>query len=151
MTTIASICNRSVAFTTRETTVAAAAQLMRHGHVGSLVVVDRMNGGKRMPIGIVTDRDIVVEVIATGLDPAVITVGDIMAQEIVVGRESDSVLETLEIMRFKGVRRLPTVGPDGQLIGIVTVDDLLEVLAEELSELAKIVAHEQSREATARK
>jgi CBS domain-containing protein len=151
MTTIASICNRSVAFTTRETTVAAAAKLMRHGHVGSLVVVDRMNGGKRMPIGIVTDRDIVVEVIATGLDPAVITVGDIMAQEIVVGRESDSVLETLEIMRFKGVRRLPTVGPDGQLIGIVTVDDLLEVLAEELSELAKIVAHEQSREATARK
>jgi CBS domain-containing protein len=151
MTTIASICNRSVAFTTRETTVAAAARLMRHGHVGSLVVVDRMNGGKRMPIGIVTDRDIVVEVIATGLDPAVITVGDIMAQEIVVGRESDSVLETLEIMRFKGVRRLPTVGPDGQLIGIVTVDDLLEVLAEELSELAKIVAHEQSREATARK
>jgi CBS domain-containing protein len=114
-------------------------------------VVDRMNGGKRMPIGIVTDRDIVVEVIATGLDPAVITVGDIMAQEIVVGRESDSVLETLEIMRFKGVRRLPTVGPDGQLIGIVTVDDLLEVLAEELSELAKIVAHEQSREATTRK
>jgi CBS domain-containing protein len=151
MTTIASICNRSVAFTTRETTVAAAAQLMRHGHVGSLVVVDRMNGGKRMPIGIVTDRDIVVEVIATGLDPAVITVGDIMAQEIVVGRESDSVLETLEIMRFKGVRRLPTVGPDGQLIGIVTVDDLIEVLAEELSELAKIVAHEQSREAAARK
>jgi CBS domain-containing protein len=151
MTTIASICNRSVAFTTRETTVAAAADLMRHGHVGSLVVVDRMNGGKRMPIGIVTDRDIVVEVIATGLDPAVITVGDIMAQELVVGRESDSVLETLEIMRFKGVRRLPTVGPDGQLIGIVTVDDLLEVLAEELSELAKIVAHEQSREATTRK
>ena len=151
MTTIASICNRSVAFTTRETTVAAAAKLMRHGHVGSLVVVDRMNGGKRMPIGIVTDRDIVVEVMATGLDPAVITVGDIMAQELVVGRESDSVLETLEIMRFKGVRRLPTVGPDGQLIGIVTVDDLLEILAEELSELAKIVAHEQSREAVARK
>ena len=151
MTTIASILNRSVAFTTRETTVAAAADLMRHGHVGSLVVVDRMNGGKRMPIGIVTDRDIVVEVIATGLDPAVITVGDIMAQELVVGRESDSVLETLEIMRFKGVRRLPTVGRDGQLIGIVTVDDLLEVIAEELGELAKIVAHEQSREAAARK
>ena len=151
MTTIASICNRSVGFTTRETTVAAAAKLMRHGHIGSLVVVDRMNGGKRMPIGIVTDRDIVVEVIATGLDPAVITVGDIMAQELVVGRESDSVLETLEIMRFKGVRRLPTVGLDGQLIGIVTVDDLLEILAEELSELAKIVAHEQSHEAVARK
>jgi len=124
---------------------------MRHGHVGSLVVVDQMNGGKRLPVGIVTDRDIVVEVVATGLDPAVITVGDIMESELVVGRESDSVLETLEVMRFKGVRRLPTVDADGQLIGIVTVDDLLEVLSEELSELAKIVAREQSREATGRK
>ena len=151
MATIASICNRDVAFTTRETTVAAAAKLMRHGHVGSLVVIEQMNGGKRMPVGIITDRDIVVEVIATSLDPAVITVGDIMAQELVVGRERDSVLETLEIMRFKGVRRLPTIGPDGQLVGIVTVDDLIEVLAEELGELAKIVAREQSREAAVRR
>ena len=151
MTTIASICNRSVAFTTRETTVAAAAKLMRHGHIGSLVVVEQMNGGKRIPAGIVTDRDIVVEVIATGLDPAVITVGDIMEPELVVGRESDSVLETLEIMRFKGVRRLPTVDREGQLVGIVTVDDLLEILAAELNELATIVAREQSHEATARK
>jgi len=151
MTTIAGVCNRSVAFTTRETTVAAASKLMRHGHVGSLVVVDSMNGGKRVPVGIVTDRDIVVEVIATGLDPAVLTVGDIMESELVVGRETDSVLETLDTMRFKGVRRLPTVDADGQLVGIVTVDDLLEILAEELSELAQIVAREQSHEATARK
>jgi len=151
MTTIASICNRAVAFTTREATIAAAAKLMRHGHVGSLVVVEQMNGGKRIPVGMVTDRDIIVEVIATGLDPATITVGDIMAREIVVGRESDSVLETLEIMRFKGVRRLPTVDGDGQLVGIVTVDDLLEILAEELNELAKIVAREQSNESAGRR
>ena len=151
MTTIASICNRSVAFTTRETTVVAAAKLMRHGHIGSLVVVEQTNGGRRIPVGIVTDRDIVVEVIATGLDPAVITVGDIMEPELVVGRESDSVLETLEIMRFKGVRRLPTVDGDGQLVGIVTVDDLLEILAEELNELAKIVAREQSNESAGRR
>lgn len=151
MTTIASICNRAVAFTTREATIAAAAKLMRHGHVGSLVVVEQMNGGKRIPVGMVTDRDMIVEVIATGLDPATITVGDIMAREIVVGRESDSVLETLEIMRFKGVRRLPTVDGDGQLVGIVTVDDLLEILAEELNELAKIVAREQSNESAGRR
>ena len=151
MTTIASICNRAVAFTTREATIAAAAKLMRHGHVGSLVVVEQMNGGKRIPVGMVTDRDIIVEVVATGLDPATITVGDIMAREIVVGRESDSVLETLEIMRFKGVRRLPTVDGDGQLVGIVTVDDLLEILAEELNELAKIVAREQSNESAGRR
>jgi CBS domain-containing protein len=151
MTTITSICNRAVAFTTRETTVAVAAKLMRHGHVGSLVIVEQMNGGKRIPVGMVTDRDIVVEVVATGLDPAAITVGDIMAWEIVVGRESDSVLETLEIMRFKGVRRLPTVDGEGQLIGIVTVDDLLEILAEEMNELSSIVSREQSNEAAARR
>ena len=151
MMTIASVCNRDVAFTTRETPVAAAAKLMRHGHVGSLVVVDQMNGGKRIPVGIVTDRDIIVEVIATGLDPAVITVGDIMERELVVGRESNSVIEILEIMRFKGVRRLPTVDGEGQLTGIVTVDDLLEILAEELGELARVVAREQSHESAARK
>lgn len=151
MTTIASICNRAVAFTTRDTPIAAAAKLMRQGHIGSLVIVEQMNGGKRIPVGIVTDRDIVVEVIATGLDPAVITVGDVMERELVVGRESDSVLQTLEIMRFKGVRRLPTVDGEGQLVGIVTVDDILEVLSEELSELSRIVAREQAREASARK
>ena len=151
MNTIGSICNRSVAFTTAETTVAAAAKLMRHGHVGSLVVVEQMNGGRRVPAGIVTDRDIIVEVIATGLDPAVITVGDIMSGDLVMGRETDTVLETLEAMRFKGVRRLPTVDRDGQLVGIVTVDDLLEALAEQLNELARIVAREQSREVSSRK
>jgi CBS domain-containing protein len=151
VTAIASVCNRAVAFVTRDATVAAAARLMRHGHVGSLVVVESMDCGKRNPVGIVTDRDIVVEVIATGLDPAVITLGDIMTQELVVGRESDSVLETLETMRFKGVRRLPTVDRDGQLVGIVTVDDLLEVLAEELNDLTRIVAREQTHEAAARK
>lgn len=151
MNTIASICNRSVAFTTPDTTVAAASKLMRHGHVGSLIVVEQLNGGRRVPVGIVTDRDIIVEVVATGLDPGVITVGDIMSRDLVVGRESDTVLETLEVMRFKGVRRLPTVDGDGQLVGIVTVDDLLEALAEQLSELARIVAREQSREIAARK
>jgi CBS domain-containing protein len=124
---------------------------MRHGHVGSLVVVEQLNGGRRVPVGIVTDRDVIVEVVATGLDPGVITVGDIMSRDLVVGRESDTVLETLEVMRFRGVRRLPTVDRDGQLVGIVTVDDLLEALAEQLSELARIVAREQSREAAARK
>ena len=151
MNEIASICNRSVAFTARETTVAAAAKLMRHGHVGSLVVVDQRDDGRRVPVGIVTDRDVVVEVIATGLDPAVITVGDIMESGLVVGRETDTIPETLEVMRSKGVRRLPTVDGDGQLVGIVTVDDLLEVLAGELNELARIVAREQSHEVSTRK
>jgi CBS domain-containing protein len=150
-TSIGEICSREVVFTTRETTVAAAAKLMRHHHVGSLVVVEQLNGGKRLPVGIVTDRDIVVELTAMDLDPAVITVGDIMGEPLVTARESEGLLETMEIMRYKGVRRLPIVGADGQLIGIVTIDDLLEVLAEQLTELAKVVAREQARESAARR
>jgi CBS domain-containing protein len=102
-------------------------------------------------VGIVTDRDAVVEVMATGLDPNTITVGDIMVQDLVTARESEGVLETMQIMRYKGVRRLPIVGKSGELIGIVSIDDLLEVLAEELSELAKIIAREQARETTTRR
>jgi CBS domain-containing protein len=149
--TIGEICTRETVITTRETTVAAAARLMRQHHVGTLVVVDQVNGGKHVPVGIVTDRDAVVEVMATGLDPNAITVGDIMDQELVTARESEGVLETMQIMRYKGVRRLPIVGKAGELIGIVSIDDLLEVLAEEFSELAKIFAREQTRETTTRR
>lgn len=149
--TIGEICTRVTVFATRETTVADAAKLMRQHHVGSLVVVEDINAGKRVPVGIVTDRDAVVEVMATGLDPNTITVGDIMDQELVTARESEGVLETMQIMRYKGVRRLPIVGKSGELIGIVSIDDLLEVMAEELSELAKIVAREQARETATRR
>jgi CBS domain-containing protein len=149
--TIGEICTRVTVFTRRDTTVADAAKLMRQHHVGSLVVVEDVNGGRRVPVGIVTDRDAVVEVMATGLDPNTITVGDIMVQDLVTARESEGVLETMQIMRYKGVRRLPIVGKSGELIGIVSIDDLLEVLAEELSELAKVVAREQARETTTRR
>lgn len=148
---IGEICTRETVFTTRDTTVATAARLMRHHHVGTLVVVEEMNGGRRVPVGIVTDRDVVVEVMATGLDPNAITVGDIMGQELVTARESEGVLETMQIMRYKGVRRLPIVDKDGQLVGIVSFDDLLEVLAEQFGELAKIVAREQARETSGRR
>ena len=149
--TIGEICTRETVIATREMTVAAAAQLMRQHHVGTLVVVEQVNGAKRVPVGIVTDRDAVVEVMATGLDPNAITVGDIMDQELVTARENEGVLETMQIMRYKGVRRLPIVGKAGELIGIVSIDDLLEVLAEEFSELAKIFAREQARETTTRR
>jgi CBS domain-containing protein len=149
--TIGDICTRVTVFTTRETTVAEAAKLMRQHHVGTLVVVEDVNGGKRVPVGIVTDRDAVVEVMATGLDPNAITVGDIMVQDLVTARETEGVLETMQIMRYKGVRRLPIVGKSGELIGIVSIDDLLEVLAEEISELAKVISREQARETTTRR
>ena len=147
---IGDICNREVVYVNRDVTVHAASKLMRHYHVGSLVVVDEAEG-KRVPVGIVTDRDIVVEIDAMDLDAKVITVGDIMNQELALVPESQGVLETLEVMRAKGVRRMPIVDSDSRLVGIVSIDDLLEVLAEELTDIAHIVSRGQTRERQARR
>lgn len=151
MTTIGELCNREVVVVTRDTPVTEAARLMRQHHVGTVVIVEQANGNRRLPLGIVTDRDIVVEIVATELDPRTLTVGDITVRELVTARESEGLLETMEIMRYKGVRRLPIVDDEGRLVGIVAIDDLLEVLAEELMELTKVVVREQAHEAQTRR
>ncbi len=147
---IGDICNREVVYVNRDVTVNAACKLMRHYHVGSLVVVDDVNA-QRVPVGILTDRDVVVEIDAMDLDAKVFTAGDIMSSALVTLQESHGVLETIEIMRFKGVRRMPVVNAEGRLVGIVTIDDLLAVLAEELTDIARIVSREQSHEQQARR
>lgn len=147
---IGEICNREVVFATRDTSILEAAQLMRRHHVGDLVVVDEKNG-KRIPVGIVTDRDIVIEVIAKEADINSLTAGDIMGPELVMAREAEGVFETIQLMRLKGVRRMPVVDSQGGLVGIVSVDDLVELLAEEMNELAKLISREQVREAKNRK
>ena len=142
---IGQICNRKVVYVNRDVTVHAACKLMRHYHVGSLVVVDEQDG-KRVPTGILTDRDVVVEIDAMDLDAKVITAGDIMSQELITVPESHGVFETIELMRFKGVRRVPVVDGENNLIGVLTIDDLLEVLGAELTDIARIVAREKSNE-----
>ena len=143
--TIGQICNREVVCAARDTTVQAAAKLMRHHHVGTVVVVDDTEEG-RVPVGIVTDRDIVVEVCAVDLNQNVITVDDIMAPELVTVGEDEGLLETVEIMRDKGVRRLPVIDKDGHLAGIVSVDDMLGALTEQMAEMARILGREREHE-----
>ena len=145
MTTIGSICEHDVICTNSETTVQGAAKLMRKHHVVTLVIVDAATG-RRIPKGIVTDRDIVVEVAALDLDPNVITVGDIATPELITVREGEGVLETVELMRLKGVRRLPVVGEGGELTGIISVDDLLETMCEQMSEMARSLGRERGHE-----
>ena len=151
MTTVGEICMRDPVIATRETTVAVAAKLMREDHVGSIIVVDRTDNGLRLPLGIVTDRDLVVEVIAVGLDPETITVGDIMAPELSTIVASKDTSAAVRLMRVKGVRRLPVVNDAGRLLGIVSFDDLIQVFADDLLELARTPGLEQSREARQRK
>lgn len=147
---VGEICNREVVVAERNLSVREAAQLMRTHHVGDLVVVEVMDGRKR-PVGIVTDRDVVVEVVAPGVNPEALTVADIMGPEVATVRESEGVYEALRYMRDKGVRRMPVVDRDGGLAGIITLDDLLSLLAEEMTELAKLVSHERQREAAVRR
>lgn len=146
---IGELCNRDVVCSSRASTIREAAFLMREYHVGDLVVVKE--NGKRHPVGIVTDRDIAISIVALGLDPDVMTVGDIMGGELVTLREDQGVLESIRQMRLKGVRRLPIVDEDGVLVGIVTVDDLIALLANELSDLSKVISYEQMIEVQTRK
>lgn len=146
---ISEFCNREVVFATREMTLPEAAQLMRKHHVGDLVVVDDVDG-KRVPTGIVTDRDMVIEVIAKSLDFDKFSVGDIMSPQLVSVQEKEGVFETIRLMRAKGIRRIPVINQQGGLAGIVSADDMLDLLAEEMAELAKVAPREQQREAKTR-
>ena len=146
---IGEICTVQTICCTRDETVQGAALLMRKHHVGDLVVIDQPDG-ERVPIGIITDRDIVVSVIALGLDPASLLVGDIMSDDLLTATEDHDVYETIERMRLRSIRRVPVVNAAGGLTGIVSADDLLEFLAEEMAELSRISPHQQAHEKRAR-
>jgi CBS domain-containing protein len=147
---IGEICSRDVVLTRRDTSVREAARLMREYHVGALVVVDETGEGRR-PVGVLTDRDIVVGIVAKGLDADELRVDEVMAPQVITATERAGVAETMELMRAKGVRRVPVVDARGMLVGIVTADDFVDLLAEEMSALARMIAREQHREAADRK
>ena len=143
---IGDVCMRDVVIAGRNTTVQDAAKLMAQHHVGNLVVVEE-TGGRTVPVGIITDRDIVRNVMAEDLDPAVFTLGDLVARELVTAPEDQGVFECIQDMRIHGIRRMPVVDRHGGLVGIISLDDLIQLLAEEMSELAKLISREQAHEA----
>lgn len=142
---ILDICKKNVITIEKDASLAEAAKLMRQHHVGDVVVVEKKNS-KLFPIGIVTDRDLVIEVVATELEPSVITVGDIMLQSLIVVNDDADLLQASKLMASKGVRRLPVVNKSGELVGIVTLDDLLELTANIFLSLAKSLSKEQKNE-----
>lgn len=143
--TISELCNREVIIIQHDETVLEAAKLMRRHHVGNVVVVDESNGS-RIPVGIVTDRDIVVEIVSPGLDPNVITVGDIMTPDFFTAKKNMELFEAIQFMRSKSIRRLPVVNEAGELIGMLTLDDVLELLSEEMLNISKLVRYQQKKE-----
>ncbi len=148
--TTGEICTRSVTIAFKQTPLNGAARLMRENHVGCLVVVDEV-GGKQIVVGVLTDRDIVTAVVASDLDPSTLQVEDVMSTDLVTAREDDSLIDLMHSMRRKGVRRIPVVGEQDELIGVVTLDDVLDILAQELGLLVGAIDSEGQRERQIRK
>jgi CBS domain-containing protein len=146
---VSDFSNPFVATVSRATPLTDAARLMREQHVGSLVVVDETGKG-RVPVGILTDRDIVVAVVAREVDPRALTAGDVMSNDLATVRPTDSAVDALQLMRRRGVRRVPVVAENGTLAGIVTIDDLLAAVAEQLADVVRAISAEQARETRAR-
>src|SRR5262249_13167442 len=142
------LCNREVTLAYENERIDEIARRMRARHVGSVIVVPRDKGSA--PIGVLTDRDIVVEVLAAGLDYRNVTVGEVMSREPATVREDDDVVDALRIMRTRGVRRLPVVAASGALAGIVAIDDLLEFFAGQVDDVVRAIGREQTQEAQVR-
>ncbi|MEK6551583.1 MAG: CBS domain-containing protein [Pseudomonadota bacterium] len=142
---VGTACNREVVVVERNASVSQAARLMRDFHVGDLVVVETQDG-RRRPVGILTDRDIVVGVLARDVDAASVAVQDVMGGELITATEDESLPDVVKRMRAAGVRRLPVVDREGTLVGILTVDDLLDLLSETLNDLTRLVTRELTRE-----
>jgi CBS domain-containing protein len=125
------ICTKPVVTASAQMTVDQAARAMRSKNVGALVVV---NAGR--PVGMLTDRDVAVEVVAKGMDPDTVRVGDVMGKKPVTIREELGILDAAKIFAKTGVRRLPVVTKSGVLVGIIAVDDLIMLLGNEMGHVA---------------
>ncbi len=143
---VGTICKRDVIGVAPETSIAEAARLMRAHHIGDVLVLQQDDGGRRIPVGIVTDRDIVVEVVAAELDPRILKVSDLVTRQLVTAEEHELCEDCVRVMAMNGVRRMPVVDASGALVGVVSIDDLLPYFAAPLAQLSELAARGRKRE-----
>jgi CBS domain-containing protein len=148
---VRTVCQRAVVTVRRSEEVTRAAQLMREKHVGYLVVVepDAVSGFAH-PVGVLTDRDIVVGVLAVEVDPKAVRVGDVMSADPVTVLESEALEVALRKMRESGVRRLPVVNGRRELVGILATDDVLKVIAGDSQDIVGAIRKERQIEGAQR-
>jgi CBS domain-containing protein len=137
---LAKVCTKPVVTASATTTVEEAARAMRVKNVGAVVVV---NAGR--PVGMLTDRDIVVEVVAQGKDPDTVPVGAVMRRKPIVIGGDQGILDAARLFAKTGVRRLPVIGKDGKLLGIISIDDVLMLLGNEMGHIAAALSAELRR------
>ena len=147
---VGSVCSRRVITASAQLDVQAAAELMRQEHVGFLVIVPQEPRGPQPPLGVLTDRDIVLAVVAKRADPAALKVGDVMSIQPLVAAESDAIEVALRTMRGSGIRRLPVVNSRSEVIGVLSLDDLLDFIAREMESLSGAIRFGQQIEGVTR-
>ena len=133
--TLENLCQRNVDVIRADDSVATAADRMRQRTVGSLIVVDDAN----RPVGIITDRDLVIRALADARDVDSTPVIEVMTPDIVVATGATSISSALRLMREGPFRRLPVVNQDGVLVGLVTLDDIMMQFARELNEIGSVI------------
>lgn len=138
-------CSRNVIVSGRGDSIVKVAELMRDHHVGDVLVVDA-NNGDQIPVGIITDRDIVIEVIAADVDIHELVVEDIMNYKLITALDTDDLMTVIKRMRAYGIRRIPVINQAGYLVGMLSTDDIIDVIAEQLIDVEQIFENEQSRE-----
>lgn len=134
---IGNLIRRAVESVSPNTTCLEAARRMRDMGVGSLVVAE-----KKRPLGVLTDRDLVIRVIARGLDPEKVTAGEVMSERPIYVAQSRDVTTVLELMRDEGVRRVPVVDDHHELVGVVALDDLILAVSGNLAAIAEAIRKE---------
>ncbi len=137
---LGNLCRREVVVVNQGTPIKEAVKFMEEKNIGSVIVV---GGGK--PLGIATDRDILLRVVNKGLDPEKSSVDDVMTKEIVTLKEGMGLFEALEQVKGKGIRRFPIVDASGNLKGIMTLDDIIYLLGKEMADVASIIEREGPR------
>jgi len=144
---IGRICRRNVISIGPGEDIPAAARLMREKHVGYLIVTEPIAGSELAKVvGVLTDRDIVVAVVAREVEPRLLKVGEVMTRSPLLVGEDNSLDAVLGFMRDAGVRRVPVVGPHGELLGVLSMDDVLERMAQQLTNIAASMRSEQRTE-----
>lgn len=147
---VGTLCQRNVVTVSPTDELSVAARLMRERHIGCLVVVEGSGGGA-VPVGMLTDRDIVVAIIARETESGQLQVGDVMTRNPVSVLESESLSTALRQMRAIGVRRLPVVGRRGELTGLLSLDDVLDTLVSELQDVVGAIQNERRIEGEQRR
>jgi CBS domain-containing protein len=144
------LCNRRVVTAAPGDAITTAVEAMRREHVGDVVVVSAGTAGPQ-PVGILTDRDVVVELLAPGVATERVTVGDCMSESTVTAREDEDLLVALRRMAQAGVRRLPIVNGAGNLCGILSVDDVLGFIGQASAAVGEIIAEGRAKESARRR